>query len=128
MKRKIILVTGGLGLIGSTLISKLNVIEKESYIICVESFKNNKKWRYLQNLIIDELISVEEFKEKRIEIIEKSDYIFHLGACSSTTEDSWQYLYEKNYRFTIDLIDLFIKVQSQILQKFNIFIFCKFIK
>ena len=117
MKKKIILVTGGLGLIGSTLISKFNDIEKEAYIICVESFENNEKWRYLQNLIIDELISVEEFKEKRIEIVEKSDYIFHLGACSSTTEDSWKYLYHKNYRFTIDLIDLFIESKRRNLNK-----------
>ena len=117
MTKKIILVTGGLGLIGSTLISKLNEFEKESHIICVESFKNNKKWRYLQNLVIDELISVEEFKEKRIEFVEKSDYIFHLGACSSTTEDSWQYLYDNNYRFTIDLIDLFIKSKRKNLNK-----------
>ncbi len=117
MKEKINLVTGGLGLIGSTLISKLNQVEKDSYIICVDSFQNNNKWRYLQNLIIDELISVEEFKEKRNEIIERSDCIFHLGACSSTTEESWQYLYDKNYRFTIDLIDLFIQSKRKNLKK-----------
>ena len=77
MNKKIILVTGGLGLIGSTLISKLNSLDKKAYIICVDSFKNKIKWRYLQNIIIDELISFEEFKEKRSEIIDQSENIFH---------------------------------------------------
>jgi len=109
MNKNRILVTGGLGLIGSTLISKLNKIEEDSYIICVDSFKKNIKWIYLQNIIIDELISYEDFENKKLEIINSVDSIYHLGACSSTTEESWQHLYQKNYRSTIEIIDLFVK-------------------
>ncbi len=108
MNKKTILVTGGLGLIGSTLISKLNLLKEDHYIICVDSFRNNIKWKYLQKLIIDELISYEDFDSQKLEIINNSDIIYHLGACSSTTEESWKYLYEKNYRSTKEIIDIYI--------------------
>ena len=38
MNRKNILITGGLGLIGSTLISHLNRKNKDFYIVCVDTF------------------------------------------------------------------------------------------
>ena len=112
MNRKNILITGGLGLIGSTLISHLNRKNKDFYIVCVDTFSKNIKWKYLREIIVDELLTYEEFKQRKEEYITNADQIFHLGACSSTTEESLLYLYENNYRTTIDIIDLFIKCKK----------------
>tara|TARA_Y100000589_G_C27178693_1_gene639795 strand:- start:419 stop:1429 length:1011 start_codon:yes stop_codon:yes gene_type:complete len=113
MKTKNILVTGGLGLIGSTLIKHLNNLNANDKIICVDTFSNNQKWKYLREIIVDELICLEEFDENKNTLIDNADEIFHLGACSSTTEENWKYLYKNNYRCTIDIIDLFKKSKQK---------------
>ncbi len=113
MRIKNILVTGGLGLIGSTLIQHLNKLNYKNKIICVDTLSNNQKWKYLREIIVDELISLEEFNNNKVNIIENADEIFHLGACSSTTVEDWKYLYKRNYRSTIEIVDLFIKSKQK---------------
>ena len=112
MFRKTILITGGLGLIGSSLISHLNKLDLNYKIICVDTFSKNIKWNYLQGMIVDELISYEEFCKDKENFISISDQIFHLGACSSTTEENWKYLFDRNYRNTIEIIETFLKCKN----------------
>ena len=108
MNKKIALVTGGLGLIGSTLIKFLNQNYKNYEIICVDTLDNNKKFKNIVGLNIKEFLSLEDFLKKQSEIIKNVDYIYHLGACSSTTEESLNHLYYRNIRMTINLINDFI--------------------
>ena len=108
MNKKIALVTGGLGLIGSTLIKFINQNYKNYEIICVDTLDNNKKFKNIVGLNIKDFLSLEDFLKKQSEIIKHVDYIYHLGACSSTTEESLHHLYHRNVRMTINLINDFI--------------------
>jgi len=108
MNKKLVLVTGGLGLIGSTLIKFINQNYKNYEIICVDTLDNNKKFKNIVGLNIKDFLSLEDFLKKQSEIIKHVDYIYHLGACSSTTEESLHHLYHRNVRMTINLINDFI--------------------
>ena len=112
MKPEKILVTGGLGLIGSTLISYLNQKNKDTKIICVETFNNQQKLENIKGLNIEEYLSLNDFKKNQLSVLKDIDIIYHLGACSSTTENSWEYLYEKNYKMTLNLVNDFINLKK----------------
>lgn len=108
MNKKVALVTGGLGLIGSTLIKFINKKYNDYEIICVDTLDNNKKFKNIVGLNIKEFLSLEDFLKKQSAIIEDVDFIYHLGACSSTTEESLRHLYNRNLKMTINLINDFI--------------------
>lgn len=97
-----IIVTGGSGFIGSALIWRLNQLGKEDIII-VDEFGENEKWQNLIPLKYADVFDKEDFGHmiqadflKNFEI----DTIFHLGACSSTTEKNFNYLLRNNYEYT----------------------------
>ncbi|MDQ3018971.1 MAG: ADP-glyceromanno-heptose 6-epimerase [Bacteroidota bacterium] len=97
-----IIVTGGSGFIGSALIWRLNQLGKEDIII-VDEFGENDKWQNLIPLKYADIFDKEDFGHmvqsdflKNFEI----DTIFHLGACSSTTEKNFDYLLRNNYEYT----------------------------
>ena len=56
MNKKIALVTGGLGLIGSTLIKFINQNYKNYEIICVDTLDNNKKFKNIVGLNIKDFL------------------------------------------------------------------------
>jgi ADP-L-glycero-D-manno-heptose 6-epimerase len=102
-----ILVTGGAGFIGSALVWGLNRLGLRNILVCDELGKE-EKWRNLAPLLFDDYLSagqllsaVESDKPSLNEI----RWIFHLGACSSTTERDAGYLMENNYRYTKVLCD-----------------------
>ena len=97
-----IIVTGGSGFIGSALIWRLNQLGKENIII-VDEFGENEKWQNLIPLKFADVFDKEDFGHmiqsdflKNFEI----DTIFHLGACSSTTEKNFDYLLRNNYEYS----------------------------
>ncbi|MCF7913308.1 MAG: ADP-glyceromanno-heptose 6-epimerase [Candidatus Cloacimonetes bacterium] len=95
-----IIVTGGAGFIGSALVKKLN---DEGYedIIIVDNLGNGAKWKNLLNLKFLDYVHKKSFF-KRLDYLDdgKIEAIFHLGACSSTTEADADYLYKNNFIYS----------------------------
>jgi ADP-L-glycero-D-manno-heptose 6-epimerase len=100
-----IIVTGGAGFIGSALISRLNQSGYKD-IIVVDHFGKNEKYRNLIPLKFKEIFDGDEFIEDVFEDLlqeGKLETIFHLGACSSTTEDDFKYLLKNNFDYSKEL-------------------------
>lgn len=97
-----ILVTGGAGFIGCNLIALLNELGV-SRIIVTDDLGKDEKWRNLAPLQFDDFVQSDSFLSR---IEEKPDAfghfnaVFHLGACSATTEKDARYILRTNYEYT----------------------------
>jgi ADP-L-glycero-D-manno-heptose 6-epimerase len=97
-----ILVTGGAGLIGSALIHALNQRGQED-ILVTDVLGKDAKWKNLSPLRFDDFIQANSFLdrlEENPDAFGSVRTIFHLGACSATTEMDSGYLMENNYGYT----------------------------
>lgn len=102
LQRGKILVTGGAGFIGSALIWALNQRNIENiwvadYLQKGDKFKNLVPLRFDDYWEADTLLEMVDQKSK---LLEEVTTVFHLGACSSTTENDCRYLIQNNYAFT----------------------------
>jgi ADP-L-glycero-D-manno-heptose 6-epimerase len=102
----IIIVTGAYGFIGSNLVKALNA-RGFTDIIAVDNLTNGAK---AQNLVDCEILDFVD-KEDFIRAIENGDYdnqvdyIFHQGACSSTTIQDGKYMMDNNYEYSSILLE-----------------------
>jgi len=96
-----IVVTGGAGFIGSALITALNK-RAISDILVVDELGSDEKWKNLRNLSFADYIEKDDFLELVIEdkLTACIEAIFHLGACTSTTETNASYLIKNNYEYS----------------------------
>lgn len=97
-----ILVTGGAGFIGSALIHELNQ-RGETKIIVTDVFLDEEKKNHLKPLHYEEYISADDLLESiavEAPLLRDIKTIFHLGACSSTTETNREYLIKNNFEYT----------------------------
>ena len=95
-----VVVTGAAGLIGSALVRHLN-LEGVDDIIAVDRLGTSEKWRHLVPLRFADYLDAEEFFPRIAAepgAFGELATVFHLGACSSTTERDASYLIANNVR------------------------------
>jgi ADP-L-glycero-D-manno-heptose 6-epimerase len=102
---KTIVVTGAAGFIGRNVVAELNA-RGATELLLVDELGCDEKWRNLQGLRFDDIVSPAHF----LEMVErgkmpKVEAIVHLGACSATTERDADFLLRNNYRYTRTLCE-----------------------
>ncbi len=100
-----ILVTGGAGFIGSALVWALNQ-RGYSNIVITDFLGSDEKWRNLVPLKYADYLEADDFRRRigaDATALGRFSAVFHLGACSATTEKNAAYLIDNNYAVTKEL-------------------------
>ena len=99
-----IIVTGGAGFIGSALIAALNK-RGLTDILVVDRLGSDQRWKNLVNLRFADYIDKDDFLDMMAEDVLpfSAEAVFHLGACSSTTETDVSFLMSNNFEYTKQL-------------------------
>lgn len=89
-----IVITGGAGFIGSNLAAGLS---EEGERVCVSDWLGSEqKWRNLARHDIDEIVSPPGLDDLLSRRCDEIDFVYHLGAISSTTETDVDLIVESN--------------------------------
>jgi len=97
-----IAVTGGAGFIGSVLAARLNDLGEQGLLIVDQNAKKSPKWRNLEKRQFRDCLESDVFLSR----LEKNEWrgeikaIFHMGACTDTTERDVAYLQKNNFEYT----------------------------
>jgi ADP-L-glycero-D-manno-heptose 6-epimerase len=102
-----IILTGGAGFIGSCLLKKLNDVGI-SDILVVDRLRSGPKWKNLVGKKFNDYVDKSVFREKIDDILKSHtiDAIFHLGACTDTTETDADYIIDNNFNYSKELAEL----------------------
>ncbi len=105
------IVTGGAGLIGSAIVWKLNERGIRD-ILVVDHLGTSDKWKNLVPLQYRDYMEKESFREQLVLGYfddQPVEGIFHLGACSATTERDASYLIANNFEYSKLLADFAVR-------------------
>lgn len=99
-----IIVTGGAGFIGSNLVKALNERGHKDVLV-VDDLTDGTKFSNIADCQIADYLDKDDFlrQVKSKQLAEYVQAIFHLGACSTTTEWDGRYMMENNYEYSKEL-------------------------
>jgi len=106
-----IVVTGGAGFIGSNLVRELNRRGHENVVV-VDDLTDGKKFANIATAEIADYMDVEEFRgwfATDRDPFPTIETIYHLGACSTTTEWDGRMMLDLNYAYSRDLLRFCLK-------------------
>jgi len=101
------IVTGAAGFIGSNLVKGLMAKGSEE-IVAVDNLTNGKQFKNLPATLADYLDQddfLQRMQENKPISSKKPKAIFHLGACSSTTEWNGRFMMKNNYTYSKVLLE-----------------------
>lgn len=99
------IVTGGAGFIGSNVVAALNA-RGEDDVLIVDELGTSEKWKNLRGLRFEDVLHKDVFRTAYHDGAFKDvEAVFHLGACSDTTERDADYLSDNNYQYTRELCE-----------------------
>ncbi|MBI3251801.1 MAG: ADP-glyceromanno-heptose 6-epimerase [Candidatus Omnitrophica bacterium] len=104
-----VIITGGAGFIGSALLSKLNARGEKDILVVDQKIKGSPKERNLAGKHYSYLESDEFLKRLAKNEWKNLKAIFHLGACSDTTEKNTDYLRKNNTEYSKILAEFAVK-------------------
>ncbi len=111
-----IIVTGGAGLIGSNIVAALNA-RGFADILVVDHMKNGRKMNNLADLNTKDYCDRDDFLQ-RIQAgyhFGKIEAVFHMGACSATTEWNGQFIMRNNFEYSKVLLHWSQEIGAQFL-------------
>jgi len=98
-------VTGAAGFIGRNVVAELNRRGVER-ILVVDDLGSDERWKNLRGLKFEEIYTVARFREAfRADKLPATQAVYHLGACSATTETNASYLLDNNTQYTRELCE-----------------------
>lgn len=106
MSRRMIVVTGGAGFIGSNIVARLCAEDRRDIVVCdrLEEAALGK-WKNLAKHRIADFWQPEELFEKLERHAERVEAVVHMGAISSTTEADADLILRTNFSLSRDLWD-----------------------
>jgi len=103
-----IIVTGGVGFIGSCVIRALNNLGYTNILI-IDDLEMTDKWKNLVGKSFLDILPKHQFFDWLQGKQQEIQAFIHLGACSSTVEKNADFLLDNNYRFSVRLAEYALK-------------------